>query len=267
VITPCAPCRRAGHLCVASIMPPRPAADGEEPMCLDCAEGRACVVQRCAGLGREESSVRAVRGEFGEINFPGEDSAVVHRTPEQLGIARTVPDVRERKTLTPDWSDAQPSGTMRMAHVKRDRKPTMRTITPVARRAAEPDEAKQEESETVKNGEKCAFEGCDQVAYKGRKYCTAKHAYKNKPAVKSKPAAPKVHRETTARPVEIDAQRPGTAAALMNALSKVDAGTDQVRVKIEIELSQAEVDRVLARLDTSQRQAFVAAGLRAALLA
>jgi hypothetical protein len=67
--------------------------------------------------------------------------------------------------------------------------------------------------------------------------------------------------------VEIDAQRPGTAAALMSALSKVDAGTDQVRVKIEIELSQAEVDRVLARLDTSQRQAFVAAGLRAALLA
>jgi hypothetical protein len=65
--------------------------------------------------------------------------------------------------------------------------------------------------------------------------------------------------------VEIDPQRPGTAAALMRATDKVDAG--QMRVKVELELSQAEIDRVLDRLGPGQRIAFLSAGLRAALLA
>jgi hypothetical protein len=50
---------------------------------------------------RPESSVSAGIDEYGELVFacdrPG---PVIHRTPEELGIERTVPDVPVRKTLS-----------------------------------------------------------------------------------------------------------------------------------------------------------------------
>jgi hypothetical protein len=190
-----------------------------------------------------------MRGQFGEVNFPSDPERVVHWTPEQLGMARTVPDVPVRKTLTPDWSDAQPSGTMRLARVKRDRRPTMRTLGQTVQRAETPGK-----SEVMKtDGVKCAFDGCAHLAYGGRKYCTTGHGYKNKPAAK--------------QTLKAEAQQPGTSAAPMDALANVGVVDDEVRVKIEIELTQSEINRVLDRLTAGQRLAFLNHGLRAALLA
>jgi hypothetical protein len=66
-------------------------------------------------------------------------------------------------------------------------------------------------------------------------------------------------------PVEIDPQGPGTAAALIDALAKIDGG--EGRVKIELSLTVGEMGRLLERLGDGQRAAFLSAGLRAALLA
>ncbi len=261
----CAPCRRAGHLCPAAIQAPRLEGGGEEPMCLDCAEGRACVAERCAGRGREESSVSARLGVFGDLEFPGEETAVVHRTPEELGIAKTVPDIPELKSVSLFWGDTIATGSMRAAGAKRDRRLTMQTIAPPARAVPAPVEAKREESETVKEGIKCAFEGCDLLAYEGRKYCTAKHAYKNEKPARLIRKPPKKHQQNESRQVEIDAQRPGSATSLIEALAKVDAASE--RVKIEIQLSKEEINQVVDRLNPTQRLAFLSEGLRAALLA
>jgi hypothetical protein len=242
--------------------------DGEELMCLDCADGRACVVERCAGLGREESSVSPRVGTFGEVVFAGEKRDAIHRTPEELGLSATVPDVPELKAVTMTWGDEQARGSMSAARLKCDVRPTMRTI--VAAPAAAVDEVKREESDKVKDGVKCAYEGCGEMAYSGRKYCTSRHGYKNRAAASKKPA------ESPRQMVDIDPARPGTASALMSALNRVDQGKtaaapgvdpSEVRLKIEILLTQKEVDRVLDRLDAGQRLAFLNDGLRAALLA
>jgi hypothetical protein len=143
---------------------------------------------------------------------------------------------------------------MRAAGVKRDHKQTMCTVASERALRAE------EEIEMKKKvgGVKCAFEGCNEMAFDGRKYCAARHGYKNKPAM------PKKKRDASLQTVQIDPQRPGTAAALINALSKLDA--DAERVKVEIELTRVEVAQMLDRLGPQQRDAFLSAGLRAALL-
>lgn len=263
----CAPCRRAGHLCAAVTVGVWLERNGEELLCLDCANGQPCVVQRCAGQGREESSVRAMRSELGEIVFPGEEERVVHWTPEQLGLARTVPDIPERVTLSLSWGVGAVKSSMSAARVKRDHRQTMRTIVPVAHQVRTPAETPEKDRTMKTDGVECAFEGCKLMAYNGKKYCTTSHGYKNKPAVKHKVDMPKRCAKNAQQPVEIDAGRPGTASSLMNALSKVDAGADQVRVKIEIELTQGEIDTLLDRLSATQRIAFLSNGLRAALLA
>jgi hypothetical protein len=245
-------------MCPAAMLAPRMEGNGDEPMCLDCADGRACVALRCAGQVREESSVTVQAGIFGGVEFVGEGESVVHRTPEELGIARTVPDVPERKTVSLNWNDGAVRGSMRSAGVKRDHKQTMRTV--VTRSALQTEVTK--ESEVKNGGVKCAFEGCNEMAYDGRKYCAGRHGYKNKPAPTKRAAK---SRAMLPRPVEVDPQRPGTATALMTALNKIDA--DNERIKIEIELTRAEVDQMFGRLSPSQRQAFLTAGLRASLLA
>jgi hypothetical protein len=102
------------------------------------------------------------------------------------------------------------------------------------------------------------------MAFDGRTYCTKRHAYNN-----AHPAAPAGRVEKSKamlpRPVEIDPERPGSASSLLAACDKVDAAA--VRFTIEMTLSQAEIDQVLDRLGPAQRQAFLSAGLRAALLA
>ena len=88
----CGPCRRAGHYCPAALLAPRLEGEGDEPICLECADGELCVAVRCAGLVREESSAceLGAMNVFGDIDMPGNGGKVVHRTPEELGIPRTV---------------------------------------------------------------------------------------------------------------------------------------------------------------------------------
>jgi hypothetical protein len=95
------------------------------------------------------------------------------------------------------------------------------------------------------DGPKCAAEGCEFVASTGKKYCSKKHAWKNSyvPAGQRDKDAPK----SSVQPVEIDPQRPGSASSLVNALAKIDA--EQLQIKIDIQLTQAEVARVIERLD------------------
>ncbi len=113
---PCLPCSRAGHFCPAVARVNDWVDEAEEPMCLDCVNDRQCALLRCAGRGREESSVSGSQNVFGEIVFPSEISSVICRTPEELGLARTVPDIPERKLLATSWHD----GAVRVERKKRD---------------------------------------------------------------------------------------------------------------------------------------------------
>jgi len=133
----CGPCRRAGHYCPAALLAPRLEGEGDEPMCLECADGELCVAVRCAGLVREESSAceLGAMNVFGDIDMPGNGGKVVHRTPEELGIPAVVRDVPQRKALTMDWAaGAVVCGSMRLKGVKKDapaRKgfPVLRAVT------------------------------------------------------------------------------------------------------------------------------------------
>ena len=51
---------------------------------------------------------------------------------------------------------------------------------------------------------------------------------------------------------------------MVKALDRIDAGAERFRV--ELELTQAELTKVLAEMDAEKRSAFLSAGLRAALL-
>jgi hypothetical protein len=199
----------------------------------------------------------------GEVEFARKEAAVIHRTPLELGITQTLPDIRQRKAISLLWTDdSRPDRCVpRSSGIA---KQTMRTIAPAVP-ATVRNQVGREESETVNYGTKCAFEGCEMRAYDGRKYCTAKHHYKNKPAAQDKSAGRNKSPATLLQTVEIDVQQP-IKAALMRTLDKAEGAVGPVRIKIEIELSEAEIDQIWDRLDTAQRQAFLATGLRAALL-
>lgn len=65
------------------------------------------------------------------------------------------------------------------------------------------------------------------------------------------------------RPVEIDPQRPGTAASLLAALDK----RDDRETRIALGFTLDEIARLVDRMTPAQQTEFLAAGLRAALLA
>lgn len=85
----------------------------------------------------------------------------------------------------------------------------------------------------------------------------------------AKPVAPARNAAKAPRgamiPVEIDPQRPGTAAALLGALERIEHGGE--RYAIQLNLSGAEIVEVICGLSAAQRAAFFSAGLRAAFLA
>jgi hypothetical protein len=60
------------------------------PMCLACADGEPCAAVKCAGQGRHASSTRIEPNVWGEVHEVGFVADVVHRTPEELGIPRTI---------------------------------------------------------------------------------------------------------------------------------------------------------------------------------
>jgi hypothetical protein len=146
---------------MAAITLPRLEDDIEEPMCLDCADGLACSFKRCAGQGRQESSVAVTAAEvdrLGLIEEPSHIKPITHRTPEELGVPSIVPDVPERKTVLPHGDEGLPS---RPARVKRNLKSTMRTIPLTVAAITEPEGT----TMTVKSTHK----GCARISDEIRK--------------------------------------------------------------------------------------------------
>lgn len=275
---------------------------------------------------RPESSVSLEIDELGEIVFAADRSGpVIHRTPEELGIPRVVPDVLERKIPTMSWADGRALSPMRAAGVKRDRRPAMQTVKPAKILSANEVRAREDiEPLRVIGGEPVrmpadAVMGAEPLAEfiherkkesrmrkiseetraqilaeptsmsngaVGKKYGIAEGTVwyiRNKAGIRStakpgiqtgaatepkkakalKPAALTTKPRMPGRLVEIDPERPGTASALIGALAKIDQANE--RVKVEMELTRAELAKIVGGLTEEQQQAFLSAGLRAVL--
>jgi hypothetical protein len=279
-------------------------------------------------LIRPESSVSIEKNEFGEVVFACDrDGPVIHRTPEELGLAAVVPDVPMRKAVSYSWTDVPGAGPMRAAGVKRDKpRPAsrqglgissqrlvkgepLRTIggvkvrmAPGAQMGAEMlehfsagDGEEQGKDEAMPTGKFGTVKTPEEVRIKileegyglsakalAAKYnvseatvfvvrkeggITRQRGPGERPGESVAPVKARAM-DLGVQPVEIDAQRAGSGAALINALSNADkAAAESVRIRVEIELSQGEINQVLERLGPEQRIAFLSAGLRAALLA
>jgi hypothetical protein len=83
---------------------PRLEDDIEEPMCLDCADGLACSFKRCAGQGRQESSVAVTAAEVDRlgliepVQLPGPTVIEIGDQPAQIETeSRDVPRLSRRK--------------------------------------------------------------------------------------------------------------------------------------------------------------------------
>jgi hypothetical protein len=276
----CAPCRRAGHFFPGVIMSAKFDGEGEEPMCLECADAEPCVFQRLAGRGRDASSTRAEVNIFGELNAAAAQGEVIHRTPEELGIAREIKD----EPRAPSWikppTDTGPGSVGRNVVDRAARKVQQAQLKEIggelvlmpagAVMGAEPLEGfvaeRRKEGEgmqgRVVNREKCAHPGCEHPAVEGGKYCSKKHAWKNSYV----PAAQRVNivKPTKAiQHVAIEPQRPGTAAALIGALDRLDAREEYISLQFAV----PEVIAMLSGMNDEKRRAFMSAGIRAALLA
>lgn len=274
---------------------------------------------------RPESSVSIEKNEFGEVEFvcdrPG---PVIHRTPEELGLARVVKDEPPRRWLTvdPDWNVKPRPGAMRAAEVRRDRGRALEKRVPVrpvcveqvveeqgpleivggepvrmparAQMGAEPlsdfiRERKkgakmrgkravitEEQRQTiltaplsVSNHELAKVTGLRYGAvWKVRKDAGLKSTAKpgfGKGTALAGTASERAKKQHAALLVGIDPHAPGTAAAMMRAIDKIDGAAAAARVHLE--LTHGEVARYFEGLDPVQRNAFLAAGMKAALLA
>ena len=287
----CAPCRRDGHLCPAALMSSKfdgegLAGDGEEmePMCLDCADGDPCAFRRCAGQGRAESSVTPRVDDFGALEFPTEQGAVVHRTPEELGVAAVVRDVPRVASWMKPPADTGPGSAGRSIVRKK-----VEVVIVSEQRPLPVMKLKEEKAMPVgKFGHKTPDEIRAKVLAEplnlsatevGKKYglsCSSVWLMRKQAGLKGtarvgvhKSAAVKRAKAVEPRktgqmiPVEIDPQRPGTASSLMGALAKIDQANEKITVSMEV--TQAEIVRFVAGLTNDQRTAFMNAGVRAAL--
>lgn len=70
--------------------------------------------------------------------------------------------------------------------------------------------------------------------------------------------------EDVQRPIVVDPEQPGTASSLLDALKTIDGAAAAEKVQVELTLS--EVAAIVGRMDVARRNAFIGAGLRAALL-
>jgi hypothetical protein len=294
----CAPCRRVGHRCPAVV-------DDGEAMCLDCLNERPCAALRCVGKVREESGVRLQAGDFGLVEFCNDVSEVIQRTPEELGLERVV--VAQVSAPSWLGRDARPAKRVERTEAQVEKlraalgKVPLRVIggEPVvmpadASMGAEPLEGfiaerrKQEESEMPRNYGRISEEIRKQILSEpvtesnsavGRKYGVKEGTVwylRNQAGIRSaaKPGFRKGAREhamvpASPRPasvqqaIVVEPGRPGTASSLIDALAKIDGSED----KVSIELTMAEIGKILGNLGSANRAAFVSAGLRAALLA
>ena len=285
MLADCAPCRRAGHLCPAALMSTKFEGEGEEPMCLECADDEVCLYRRFERLGREESSVTPRLDESGAIEFPSEQGAVVRRTPEELGIATAV--VSDQRSVV---SDRKPQGLLSYTPDPEWRKKVEQKnpVTIGSKRKSSPRPVravKKEETREMPTG-KYGFKTPDDVRAQilaepagarvselAKKYTvkTSTIYYIRKQAgVRTaailQPRPPKAAKPSPPlRPVEIDLERPGNASSMMQALAKIDAAAGVI--KIEMDLTQAEIGKFIGSLDAAERAAFLNAGMRAVLFA
>lgn len=267
----CTECLALGHRCQAQIF-----VEGV-PSCLPCADAEPCAAMKAAGAGREGSTVATRLNVFLEEEGAAAPP-VVHRTPEELGIARTVKDEPPpRPNISPDFGPTRISGPRRIKDVPR------KTQTAFIRAGHMQSQQRPEEAEkamTVTSGRKQGERVPDETKKKilaepaqashadlARKYGVSDVTVRKirlKGGVKPYVA---VQRRRTApqRSITIDPRAHGTAAALLGALDRGSAPT--ATVKIAFELNAAEAERLIGSLTGEQKNAFLSAGIRAALLA
>lgn len=256
---------------------------------------------------RPESSVSCALDEFGEPNFPNCGSGpVIRRTPEELGIPRTVKDAAapRRRDLLPD-RDPPPRGrghssTIGALRLRRDRPTPVRVVRGVQVRmpacsvmGAEMIDGFAAEAAGKTEGEQVAGRAAsaerdarmladmasmsvDQVA---AKYGVSKATvydvrYKARKAGRDVPGAvPEVVANGGARRT---ARKPAALARTIDVDPQRE-GTASALLgsppracatvcAVSVELSAQEVSRIFARLNSAQQTAFVSAGLKAALL-
>lgn len=289
-------CARLGHRCEAVLFGALEADGPDVALCLACADGEPCAAVRCAGQGRGGSSVQVERDVFGELQEAAVMGAVVHRTPEELGLARVVraePEPPARGATFRRLSELMQVEAARAARAAdamrrtvRERASKLRTIRGVevrmsaascmgaemiegfAREAAQEGKTMGRGRKAIDNGVRDAVladhaSGGFTLERLAAKYAIGKSTLsrwlteRNRCERAPRPA-------TAARPaqlVEIDPQRRGTADALINALAKRDAAA----ATVTLELTQAQLAQVVQGLAPNQVAAMIAAGLPAAL--
>lgn len=278
----CELCRARGHRCEAVLFCDAPGTEGDlaaelVPMCLPCADGEPCVVVRCNGAGRQVSATRIEQNVFGEVFDVGHVSAVIHRTPEELGIPREIPDVAPApviRDIRPDWADER---TMRRA-VRPVIAPVREEIdveppAPIAEPIVEQEEIAAvevvcEEREQMSNDKKhfgrghrippeirikIAQEPDDlTLAQIARKYGVSEPTISK---IRSGPRPPGNDPEPVAMSIEPVRMPVEIRKPLIDGL-----------VRITLELTPHEIGQIVAGLSPAQSASFVSAGLRAALL-
>lgn len=243
---------------------------------------------------RPESSVSVGLNEHGELQFPCDLAGpVIHRTPEELGIPRVIPDVPVRvlPNVRPDFEDEKRIRSQsRRIGVKRDAPRRERCVMPVREeqqqeqpqilRGAQDDRPKSVEGEgempgrTPDDVRKQILAAASELSVEGLRkkfglsWLTVKTildeaGVEAKSGVKPGPRAKEKEGTALQRTIDVDPKREGTAAALIGALARRDAATAPA---VRIELTQAEVAEFVGRLSDAQRGAFLAAGLKAAIL-
>ena len=274
--------------------------DGPElAVCLACADGEPCAAVKVAGQGRNGSSVKAERNVWGEVNEIGFVGEVIHRTPQELGIAAVIaakPERPPRGLQIARIEDAKPEqrarGVAAMKKTARER-PALQTIRGVdvvmpanasmgsemidllaTEREREegktmplptPDAVKTKilaESAEMPHGEVAEKLGVSYPAvFRIRKEAGVKVRRGVKPGTQPHNAKSKSV-STQLQRVEIDPKRPGTAASLLGALARSDAArAGDEHVTLQLELTHGELAQIVAGLSAVQ----LAAALRAAL--
>ena len=211
---------------------------------------------------RTESSVSLGIDEYGETVFMGDKPGpVIHRTPEELGIPRVI--LAEKPVARP------PDPEQRRKAIAEPRK--RESLPPAPLPCVQL--IRCEEGERVNELKEKVLAAPDTPvnvlmertgASKAQIYNWRYEARKKA----GKVAAPKQPRPAKASPnslqsVTIDPQRPGTASALIDALARRDAAS---AVTVRLEFTESEVAALIGKLSEAQRAAFLAAGVKAAIL-
>jgi hypothetical protein len=235
------------------------------------------VVNEEAMTLRPESSVSVEMDEYGELVFAGDrPGPVIHRTPEELGIPRVIKAPKPIEKAAVDIRAARAEAQKLQRDVEQRRKATAGPSAAVAARPPLRMTAKCEEDGSVANElkEKVLAEPDLPVDELAKKTGASKQQIYNwRYEVRKKAgsvATPKQPKQKKAKPastglqrVTIDPQRPGTAAALIGAPARRDAAS---AVTVRLELTEGEVASLIGRLSDAQRTAFLAAGVKAAIL-